>query len=69
VLSPLVGGEQVLGDQHTGADEGFGPERRRLGEPDDDRVVVDLLHLDVNLLMVTTAVLGSDAVEDQVVGG
>ena len=47
-LGAHIVGIQVLGDDHAlGADEGVGPERRRLVELDAHRVVVDLLDDDV----------------------
>src|SRR5215207_4987960 len=69
-----VGVEQVLRDEHAaGADEGVGPERRRLFERHLDAVAVELLDL---AILVAADRRGSDGrvagvfpVEDAIVGG
>ena len=73
-LGALVRFEQVLGDHHaSGADEGVGPERRRLREFHADRVVVDLD--DLHVLVAADGhrggrrIGGVFPVEDAVIGG
>ena len=70
----LIGLKQVLGDDHSArADEGIGPEGRGLLELHLDRVIVDLLDLNVlvgrDIIVRGGRVAGVLPVEDAVVGG